>query len=227
MRTAAPGYLQLGPLLLSLRSAQLPEHVHARRPHCVPASPPPTSRPGVGSSSFQVATLVSCLHQPNLVEERPTLDELLTGLDGQQLRDLLLYLAARDPYAADEIENQIALSQTTSDESKAGVSSTDSPQRRTQVDPHSPFAAKSIPFCTPWLDDSDGYAGGFFADLGEVWIEAGLAADDLTPEERQRWVQTLTRWQAEIGDYGIDDAFDVAQAAILQGWDYQPPSSAS
>jgi uncharacterized Zn finger protein len=223
-----------------------------------------------------VATLLSCLHEPDLVEERPTLDELLTCLDGQQLRDLLLHLAARDPYAADEIENQIALSQTTLGESEAGISSTDSPQRRTQVDPQ-PIRRQvssilhSLDRMRPseaywhvssvvdqvrqllhqvqgfieagdgrnalllleaitdeyvegwtWLDDSDGYAGGFFGDLGEAWTEACLAADDLTPEERQRWAQTLTRWQAEIGDYGIYDAFDAAQAAILQGWDYPP-----
>jgi uncharacterized Zn finger protein len=72
------------------------------------------------------------------------------------------------------------------------------------------------------LDDSDGFAGDFFGDLGTAWTEAGLAADDLTPEERDRWAQKLTRWQEEVGDYGIDDAFDAAQAAILQGWDYPP-----
>lgn len=32
----------------------------------------------------------------------------------------------------------------------------------------------------------------------------------------------LTRWQAEIGDYGIDDAFEAAQAASIQGWDHPP-----
>lgn len=55
-----------------------------------------------------VATLLTCLREPSLIEERPTLDELLAGLDREQLQDLLLHLAANDPYAADEIENQIA-----------------------------------------------------------------------------------------------------------------------
>jgi uncharacterized Zn finger protein len=73
-----------------------------------------------------------------------------------------------------------------------------------------------------YLDDSDGYAGGFFEELGEAWAEAGLVADDLSPEERQRWAQKLTRWQGEVDDYGIGSAFDLAQAAILQGWDYPP-----
>ena len=72
------------------------------------------------------------------------------------------------------------------------------------------------------LDDSDGFAGEFFEELGATWTEAGLVADDLTSEEREQWAQTLTRWQAEVGDYGVDDVFDAAQAAILQGWDYAP-----
>ena len=72
-----------------------------------------------------------------------------------------------------------------------------------------------------YLDDSDGYAGGFFGRLGEAWTEAALVAD-LSPGERKQWADKLTGWQAEVGDYGIDDAFDAAQAAFLQGWDYPP-----
>ncbi len=223
-----------------------------------------------------VAALLACLRAPDLLEERPTLDELLADLDREQLRDLLLHLAANDPCAADEIESQIALSQGTPDESETGVSSKDAPQRRTPIDPrpirrqvsgilHSLdrmraseaywhvsgvvdqvrqllyqaqdfidagdgrnalllLEAITDEYVEGWtcLDDSDGFAGEFFGDLGVAWIEAGLAADDLTPEERQQWAQTLTRRQAEVGDYGIDDAFDAAQAAILQGWDYPP-----
>jgi uncharacterized Zn finger protein len=70
-----------------------------------------------------------------------------------------------------------------------------------------------------YLDDSDGFAWEFFGELGEAWTEAGLTAYDLTAEERERWAQTLTRWQADLDDYGIDEVFDAAQAAILQGWD--------
>jgi uncharacterized Zn finger protein len=71
------------------------------------------------------------------------------------------------------------------------------------------------------LDDSDGYAGGFYGTLGEAWTEAALVAD-LSPAERKQWADKLTRWQAEIDDYGIDAAFDAAQAAFLQGWDHPP-----
>jgi uncharacterized Zn finger protein len=223
-----------------------------------------------------VAVLLACLHQPDLVEERSTLDELLAGLDREQLLDLLLHLAARDPYTADEIESQIALSQVTPGESKHGVSPKAAPQRRTSIDPrpirrqvtsilHSLdrmraseaywhvssvvdqvrqllrqvqgfieagdgrnalllLEAITDEYVQGWLclDDSDGYAGGFFGELGGTWTEAGLAADDLSSEEREQWAQMLARWQAEVGDYGIYDAFDAAQEAILQGWDYPP-----
>jgi uncharacterized Zn finger protein len=71
------------------------------------------------------------------------------------------------------------------------------------------------------LDDSDGYLGGFFGNLGEAWTEAGLVAD-LSPEEREGWAQKLTQWQDEVDGYGIESVFDAAQAALLQGWDYAP-----
>jgi len=223
-----------------------------------------------------VATLLACLHEPDLIEERPTLEESLSGLSREQLRDLLLHLAARDRYTADEIESQIALSQATPGERETGVSPQDAPQRHTPIDPqpirrqvsmilHS--LARMRPSEAYWhvssvvnqvrqllhqaqgfieagdgrnallileaitdeyvegwicLDDSDGFAGEFFGELGKTWTEASLAAGDLSPEERERWAQKLTRWQAEVGEYGIDDAFDAAQAAILQGWDYPP-----
>jgi uncharacterized Zn finger protein len=223
-----------------------------------------------------VATLLTCLHAPDLIEERPTLDELLADLDREQLRDLLLRLATNDLCAADEIESQIALSRAAPDKTETAVLAKDAPQRRMPINPrpirrqvngilHSLdrmrpseaywhvssvvdqvrqllyqtqdfieagdgrnafllLEAITDEYVEGWtcLDDSDGFAGEFFGDLGAAWTEAGLAADDLSSEERERWAQVLTRWQAEVGDYGIDDAFDAAQAAILQGWDYPP-----
>jgi len=221
-----------------------------------------------------VATLLACLHGPDTVEERPTLDDALADLDREQLRELLLHLAARDPRLADEIESHIALRQAIPEEADAPPK--DSPQRHTPIDPQ-PIRRqvsgilRSLGHMRPseaywhvgsvvgqvrqllwqvhdfieagdgrnalllleaitdeyvegwlYLDDSDGYAGGFFEELGGAWTEAGLVADDLSPEERERWAQMLTRWQAEVGNYGVDDAFDAAQAAILQGWDYPP-----
>jgi len=222
-----------------------------------------------------VATLLTCLHEPDVIEERPTLDELLADLDHAQLRDLLLHLASRDPHVADAIESQIALYRAASDRTEASQTGTPTPTRRTPVDPqpvrrqvrgilHSLdrmraseaywhvgsvvdqvrqvlhqvqgfieggdgrnalilLEAITDEYVEGWLylDDSDGLAGEFFEELGEAWTEACLVAD-LSPEEWKAWAQKLTRWQNEIEDYGIDDVFDPAQAAILQGWDYPP-----
>jgi len=221
-----------------------------------------------------VAVLLACLRDPDKIEERPALDELLADLDREQLRDLVLGLAAHDPDLADEIEGRVALLRSTVDDSKDTGMAAHTP-RRTMVDPqlirrqvsailHSLdrmrpseaywqvgsvvdqvgqvldqarafietgdggnalvyLEAITDEYVEGWLclDDSDGYAGGFFAPLGEAWTEAALVAD-LSPAERKQWAGKLTRWQAEIGDYGIDDAFGAAQAAFLQGWDYPP-----
>ncbi len=71
------------------------------------------------------------------------------------------------------------------------------------------------------LDDSDGEVSGFFSELGTAWTEAILSAD-LTREERAQWADQFAAWQAELDDYGVDEAFDTSQTAALDGWDYPP-----
>ncbi len=71
------------------------------------------------------------------------------------------------------------------------------------------------------MDDSDGEASGFFNDLGAAWTEALLSAD-LTREERESWADQLTSWQEELDNYGVDEAFDIASTAAIDGWDYPP-----
>jgi len=68
------------------------------------------------------------------------------------------------------------------------------------------------------LDDSDGELSGLFEELGPLWTEALLSAE-LTPAERQVWVERLGQWQEEAGEYGVETAFAAAQAAAQQGWD--------
>ena len=221
-----------------------------------------------------VAVLLACLHAAEEIEVRPALDELLAGLDGEQLRGLVLDLATHSPGLANELEDRIALLCTALDDVKGTETTAPSP-RRTTVDPkpirrrvsgilHSLdrmrpseaywqvdsvvsqvgqvldqaqsfvgagdgenalvyLEAITDEYVEGWLylDDSDGYAGGFFGTLGETWTRAALVAE-LSSEERKRWADKLTRWQSAIGDYGVDDVFDAAQAAFLQGWDYPP-----
>ena len=71
------------------------------------------------------------------------------------------------------------------------------------------------------FDDSDGIFGDFFPRLGAVMTEAFLTAD-LPAAERTPWTSRLEKWQAELDDYGVGDAFDAALAAADQGWDYAP-----
>ena len=64
----------------------------------------------------------------------------------------------------------------------------------------------------------DGEASEFFQELGPVWTEAVLSAD-LSSKERKAWAKKLESWRKEIDDYGVDEAFDAAHEAALQGWD--------
>jgi uncharacterized Zn finger protein len=68
------------------------------------------------------------------------------------------------------------------------------------------------------LDDSDGEPSGLFEELGPLWTEAILSAD-LTPAERQAWVDRLGQWQVAAADYGVETAVDAALVAAQQGWD--------
>ncbi len=71
------------------------------------------------------------------------------------------------------------------------------------------------------LDDSDGYAGELFRQLGQLWAEVLLRVE-LSQKERKTWAEKLTAWQGEVEAYGVDDAFDIAVTAALQGWNYPP-----
>jgi len=71
------------------------------------------------------------------------------------------------------------------------------------------------------FDDSDGELGSVFADLGSAFAEAILSGD-FSVEERRAWEKKLTRWQEEVEEYGIDEAFDPAIGAAKFGWDYPP-----
>jgi len=81
------------------------------------------------------------------------------------------------------------------------------------------IADETIPGWEPY--DSDGEFGDWFSQLGAVMAEALLIAD-LPPAERKAWAPRLERWQAELDDYGVDEAFDAALCAAEYGWDYAP-----
>jgi uncharacterized Zn finger protein len=77
-----------------------------------------------------VATLLTCLHHPDEIEQRPELTELLTPLSHEQLKAIVQSLAEEHPKWIDAIEQQI-IQQTLSKATKKQKTT----QRRTAVDP--------------------------------------------------------------------------------------------
>lgn len=57
-----------------------------------------------------VATLLVCAHEPEMVRDLPALEQTLSTLDRDELEDLLLKLAERDPSLAGIIEGELSLS---------------------------------------------------------------------------------------------------------------------
>ena len=229
-----------------------------------------------------VAALLAAREQPETVEERKPVVDVLAGLSREQLQALLLRMIQFEPDLIDTIEAQVPLLAATptaaaTSPTAAATSSTAQPQpARPTVDPkalrrqvrsllgHGGGGGRSWrgygyvgaavsavsevvaqaqqlieagdgrgaltaldilteEFLSVWegLDDSDGESVGFFEELGGLWAEALLTAD-LTTEERQVWIPKIETWQSEVSDYGIDEGFDVALSAAVQGWDYPP-----
>lgn len=76
-----------------------------------------------------IATLLTCLHQPDRIEQRPELDELLAPLTREQLQLILYKLTLEQPDWIDAIEQQIIqITPPKSTQSQKG-------SRRTSVDP--------------------------------------------------------------------------------------------
>ncbi len=79
-----------------------------------------------------VATLLACIDEPESVEERPTVEEMLTGLDREQLLRLLLRLANSDPSVADILDGEIPL--LVSNSTETPTSTAQPHTRRTALD---------------------------------------------------------------------------------------------
>ena len=63
------------------------------------------------------------------------------------------------------------------------------------------------------LDDSNGDPSSFFADLGDVWERATLAAD-LSPAGRKEWTKKIADWQEQLHGYELDEAFELARMEL-------------
>lgn len=76
-----------------------------------------------------VATLLTCLHQPDQIDQRPELAKLLAPLNREQLQTMVQNLANEEPEWIDAIEDQIALLTPSKTTKSKKVT------RRTTVDP--------------------------------------------------------------------------------------------
>ena len=217
-----------------------------------------------------VAVLLAYQGDPETVNSRPPVSELLESLDRDQLLALLKKRLDEDSRFADWIETQATVIQTY-DASSDGDGT--SPQRRTLVDSE-PFRRQAqnllrspgrrrhywddynyngnteelqrlVESAVPFLEAGDGRNAlrilepitdtfleewthnhswhdedmyMMFADLGNLFAEAILSSD-LTNDELEDWITTMSGWQETLEDYGVDDGFWVAIGAAVQGWD--------
>jgi uncharacterized Zn finger protein len=76
-----------------------------------------------------------------------------------------------------------------------------------------------------YVDDSDGYLGGFFDDLGQPLAEA-ILSQTWSEVEREKLVRRLTGLQRDLGDYGMDAGLYLALQAAQQGWAAAPATPA-
>ncbi len=222
------------------------------------------------------AVLLSYLHQPKQVDERPSIEELLSNPSEADLRALLLDLLTAEPHLLARVDMKLAALATppqkkSSKKKKKDNATKPSVPRPAPIDPKSfrqqsqqilvrpdrredydagwdisnqmtelfkqaqPFLetndgrnallvleAIMEPFIDCWYDyDHEGEVGEVFINTAPLFTEAILSTD-LSKDERQLWDKKLEGWQSEISDYGVDNAFDAAIAAVAQGWDYPP-----
>ena len=69
-----------------------------------------------------------------------------------------------------------------------------------------------------YIDDSDGYLGGFFNELGQPLAEAILSLD-LSAVEREKLVKRLKKLSDYLDDYGLEGGLELAVEAAPLGWD--------
>lgn len=154
-----------------------------------------------------VASLLCAIQEPERVQERPALAEILSGLDREQLQGVLLRLADQDPHLAVAVEAEIALlgipSSGSGDARRAGV---DVASVRSQV--HS--IIRSQQYMRP--SEAYWYVGGVVDEVRQIlevaWslIKAGdgrdalLVLEAITDEYMKAW-EWLDDSNGEVGEF--------------------------
>src|SRR6266480_2709449 len=81
-----------------------------------------------------VATCLACIHQPEMIEERPPLASLLASLNRDQLQLLLLKLAEQEPSLVGAVEREMTSLGLTSPEPVA-TAPIPAPLQQLEIDP--------------------------------------------------------------------------------------------
>lgn len=68
-----------------------------------------------------------------------------------------------------------------------------------------------------WLDDSNGEASAFFADLADSWMEV-LLSTDLSAAEGKAWSAKLDSWADDLEEHGLSEALSAAALAASERW---------
>ena len=164
-----------------------------------------------------VALLLTCIHEPEKIVERPTLEEVLSDLDRDQLHGLLLKLAERNLALVDSIESEVSILRSRSTQS-------DGHQVRTRVLATPRWdkrfirrRVRSILHSLDHMRPSEAYwhVGRVVEQLDEVadeaWslIEAGdgrsaLETLEAVTEEYMAGWQTLDDSEGEAGSFFYD-----------------------
>jgi uncharacterized Zn finger protein len=90
-----------------------------------------------------VAVLLAFIHQPQKVNERPSISDLLADLDQETLAELLLGLLEAHPHLADWVEARIAVAKQAPGKTPPAAGS-EPRQRLTPLDP-TPFRRYNVP----------------------------------------------------------------------------------
>ncbi|MBI3977407.1 MAG: SWIM zinc finger domain-containing protein [Chloroflexi bacterium] len=189
-----------------------------------------------GACKHVVATLLAYLHQPESVEDRPTIASLLAGLNRDQLQAVLLAMAERQPALAGEIEREVQLQQSQAAAAAAATAAGSSAarQRRTPVDASSfRRQVRAALHSLDRLRSSEAYwhVGGVVDEVRRVaeqarpFVEAGDGRDALTileavTEEYVAGWTDLDDSDGEAGEYFGD--LDLLWAEAILSADLTP-----
>ena len=170
-----------------------------------------------------IAALLTCVHQPERVEQRPTLEQLLDQLNLVQTQGLVQNLVAEHPGLLESIDLYVTrLGQPQS----APSSLSKPPQRRTSIDP-TPFKRRARDILRNAIreweygrdDDNIGYDMGDLIDSALDFAEQGdvdnamVALESITEGCVENWSEIEDYIGLTPADVGLD--LDSAWAEVL------------